>query len=291
MQPETPVAVESAPDELPDWLRAMQPVSPAATSVEADLASTPAAPRQPEAVTPEPAAEVVAPEVFAALEEASAEAMVAREAVAPEEPIEKAALATAALAAAVEAASPAEVLADTAPVESVPASWWVQTAADEDEEPLTELPPPVSLTVAKAAGRKPLPTAEREARRATGPLPTAASVNVDPLLQQLQADKSNHAVRLELARAWWSMGNRDSALEEYGKLINPTRPEEWPDEELEEADFTDAGPLADDIIADLERIVEIDEDAGWPRLLGDMYMKTGQLSRALDMYRRALSQL
>jgi hypothetical protein len=49
--------------------------------------------------------------------------------------------------------------------------------------------------------------------------------------------------------------------------------------------------LSAEVIADLERVVEVDEQAAWSRLLGDLYMKHGKLAPALDMYRRALSQL
>ena len=137
-------------------------------------------------------------------------------------------------------------------------------------------------------------TRPAEPRYTEAPTPVVSSVNVNPLVEQLEADKFNHAVRLELARAWWSMGNRDSALTEYGRLINPAQVENLSDEEraeIEERDFAEAGPLADDLIIDLERIVEIDDHPAWPRLLGDLYMKTGDLGRALDMYRRALNQL
>ena len=196
-------------------------------------------------------------------------------------------------------------------------TWWTQSAEDEGEQPIAELPEPVRMAVATArvapaAPSAPVPPSRltrdrsqdrsaREARRRErpvtprrtepAPLPVISSVNVDPLVEQLAADKYNHTVRLELARAWWSMGNRDSALDEYGKLINPAQVEDLSDEELEERDFADAGPVADEIIVDLERIVEIDDHPAWPRLLGDIYMKTGDLSRALEMYRRALSQL
>ena len=196
-------------------------------------------------------------------------------------------------------------------------TWWTQSAEDEGEQPIAELPDPVRMTVTTARVAPAAPSASvppsrltrdrsqdrsaRETRRRErsviprrtepAPPPVVSSVNVDPLVEQLAADKYNHTVRLELARAWWSMGNRDSALDEYSKLINPAQVEDLSDEEPEERDFADAGPLADEIIVDLERIVEIDDHPAWPRLLGDVYMKTGDLSRALEMYRRALSQL
>lgn len=178
--------------------------------------------------------------------------------------------------------------AEAVPSVALPVTWWVQTAEEEGEEPLAELPTPVHMARAEPAAppAAPRPRRERasraakpprEEKRATAPLPpmpspTVANINVDPLVAHLESNKHDHAVRLELARAWWSMGNRDSALEEYTKL-------------------TPATELSDEVIADLERIVEIDDQADWARLLGDMYMKNGKLARALDMYRRALSQL
>jgi len=213
------------------------------------------------------------------------------------------------------------------PISATPIAptWWTQSAGDEGEAPIAELPEPVRM-VSPTARMTPAPgtsgtftprtpitramrdrlpeRSNRELRRrevrsftprpAETPITVVSSVNVDPLVEQLEADKFNHTVRLELARAWWSMGNRESALAEYGKLINPAQVEDLSDEELaelEERDFADAGPLAADIIVDLERIVDIDDHPAWPRLLGDQYMKTGDLARALEMYRRALSQL
>jgi tetratricopeptide (TPR) repeat protein len=205
-------------------------------------------------------------------------------------------------------------------------TWWTQSAEDEGEAPIAELPEPVRMVSTTARATPSVPSAvssvaqrptitramrdrlpERstraprrrevqptEPRHVEATPATVSSVNVDPLVEKLEADKFNHTVRLELARAWWSMGNRESALAEYGKLINPAQVENLSDEELaeiEERDFADAGPLADELIVDLERIVEIDDQPAWPRLLGDLYMKTGDLARALEFYRRALSQL
>jgi tetratricopeptide (TPR) repeat protein len=254
---------------------------------------------------PEPSVRVVEREAI----EAAAPAAVTPIA---ETPVEETAVA--------EVASP-EV--QSTPVGSM--DWWTQVATDEDEAPLTELPPLVKIASAAGAPAARTPAArpsrereplrrperlerpirdlrsraqrEREAKPTPPPAPTpapAVSVNVDPLVAQLAADKYNHTVRLELARAWWSMGNRESALAEYAKLINPAALEDLSPEELaerEELDFADAGPLADDIIVDLERIVEIEDQPDWLRLLGDMHMKVGNLARALEMYRRALNQL
>jgi tetratricopeptide (TPR) repeat protein len=68
------------------------------------------------------------------------------------------------------------------------------------------------------------------------------------------------------------MGDRDQSLDTYTKLAA-------------------ANVLTEDLLADLERVIEIYQDADWFRLLGDVYMKNGRLPRALEMYRRALTQL
>ncbi len=171
--------------------------------------------------------------------------------------------------------------------EAAPLGWWVQSAEDENEQPLTELPLPVQMphvqAVQPAAPRvtRERPTRERaprarmrEIKQRPTPRPTPAitSIDVDPLVTRLQSNANDHTVRLELARAWWSMDNREGALEEYARLSS-------------------AAELADEVIADVERIAEIDERAVWSRLLGDLYMKAGKLARALEMYRRALNQL
>ncbi|HZY41578.1 MAG TPA: hypothetical protein VFF59_06225, partial [Anaerolineae bacterium] len=253
MQPSASAAEPTPSDSLPDWLRAIQPESIEVVDERAVAE-----------VEPEPVSDAVIETVGVSEVEAIAEPTPAP------------------IAEAVSAAPAAK-----APIG--PVSWWTQSAQDEGEEPISELPAavkPTTSTVRLAPAALSAPasrmTRERtlepsgretrrrytrstEKRRAeVEPVPALNSVNIDPLVTQLESDKYNHAVRLELARAWWSMGNRDSALDEYAKLINPARVENLSDEELDERDFAEAGPLADDIIADLERIVEIDEHAAWP---------------------------
>ena len=316
--------------DLPDWLQAMQPemieevaesesipagiVETAETVaaepiVEISSAETPVFEEQTAEETPVviTSAEVETPAPVVTVEPEPLAAVV------EPEPIETPTPAVAEVTAAVE-----QIEDQTIPVGSM--DWWTQVAEDEGETPLAELPPVVKVAaVASAAAarapreREPLRRPERlerpmrdlrpretrmretrETRPTPPPPPTVVSVDVDPLVAQLESDKYNHTVRLELARAWWAMGNRDSALAEYAKLVNPATVEDLSPEELaerEEFDFVDAGPLADDIVADLERIVEVDEQPASLRLLGDMHMKVGNLSRALEMYRRALNQL
>ena len=160
-------------------------------------------------------------------------------------------------------------------------------ADDEGEEPITELPEPYHSPRSMVATQSGAPssTAKRErstparetvpARPGTAPLaapPPKQTVNVEPLLARLQADANDRDARLELARAWWSSGNRDQALEHYTVLVG-------------------AGAHSDETLNDLERIVEIDDRPDWHRLLGDVCMKSGKLTRALEAYHHALEKL
>jgi tetratricopeptide (TPR) repeat protein len=166
----------------------------------------------------------------------------------------------------------------------LPAWWWMQTAEEEDEEPIAELPepyrPPRTPASAAPSAKRERSSTARESAPAIVPAesaeviapPIKTTVNVEPLLVRLQADANDHDARLELARAWWSTGERDQALEHYSALVA-------------------AEAHTDEAVNDLERIVEIDDRSEWQRLLGDVYMHTGQLTRALDAYHRALNQL
>ena len=158
------------------------------------------------------------------------------------------------------------------------AEWWVQIAEDEGEEPMAELPPmyqPPRPRPSPAAPRRREPAPVREPPPEAvrpAPAPAVVSIDVDPLLARLQLNENDHEARLELARAWWSTGSRDQALDEYNTLVR-------------------GGVHTDEVLGDLERIAEIDDHAEWSRLLGDVYMKAGKLPRALEAYRRALNRL
>jgi tetratricopeptide (TPR) repeat protein len=170
----------------------------------------------------------------------------------------------------------------------LPAWWWTQVAGDEGEEPIAELPEPYHSPRAMVATQSGAPAASAKRDRGaparevappkpgTAPLvvpqPAKPSVNVEPLLARLQTDANDHDARLELARAWWSSGNRDQALEHYSALVA-------------------SGAHTGESLNDLERIAEIDDRADWHRLLGDVCMKSGKLTRALEAYHRALEKL
>ena len=177
------------------------------------------------------------------------------------------------LASPVEASAPLAVVQPSLsteqaaqPVASLPAWWWTQVAEDEGEEALAELPEPyhamgtvpvaaVTASTAPFVKRDRQPARELAAARAgTGPIampPVKKTVNVEPILARLQTNHNDHEARLELARAWWSSGNRDQALEQYSILVA-------------------SGASTDESLNDLERIVEIDDRPDWQRLLGDV---------------------
>jgi thioredoxin-like negative regulator of GroEL len=104
------------------------------------------------------------------------------------------------------------------------------------------------------------------------PEPAAASTEVESLLTRVYQDQKDHAARLDLARTYWATGDREGAYSEYLALVN-------------------AGEYTKETMADLETIVDIHDQTDWHRMLGDVYMKAGRLSSALEHYRRALSEV
>jgi thioredoxin-like negative regulator of GroEL len=177
-----------------------------------------------------------------------------------------------------------------------------ETAAAEslEEEPLTELPQPYLSPRARAAEKEKAAAAaavmmeekppvrklpQTGPLRQTGPLgplpqtsplttaeQAAASTEVEALLARIYQNPQDHAARLDLARTYWATGNREGAYAEYLELVN-------------------AGEFTKETMADLETIVEIHDQTDWHRMLGDVYMKIGRLSSALEQYRRALSEV
>jgi tetratricopeptide (TPR) repeat protein len=197
------------------------------------------------------------------------------------------------------AASTAQPSAFPQPPASLPLDWWVQTAADTGEEPLSELPQPYLSPRARAAEKEKAAAAEyvsiQETRperklpqtgplRRTGPLavpqtgplgtpePAAVSAEVETLLSRIYQDPEDHAARLDLARTYWATGDRAGAYAEYLVLVN-------------------AGEYTKETMADLETVVEIYDQTDWHRMLGDVYMKAGRLASALEQYRSALSMV
>jgi len=283
---EEAVQVEETPvDELPEWLRAQQPVETIFDEVEVE-AEEPDAPlveaaaalgllsalggEQPVEAQAEPSTQNLVPEV-AALEQTAAQAEVA--AIPP---------------------PPAPVQTSTL----LPLDWWVQSASDTGERPIADLPQPYlspraraaeKATAAAVAAASELPQTRKRPQtgplRQTGPLgalpqtgplgtpePAAVSAEVEALLARIYQNQHDHAARLDLARTYWATGNREGAYAGYLELVN-------------------AGVFTKETMADLETIIDIYDQTDWHRMLGDVYMKSGRLTSALEQYRRALSEV
>jgi tetratricopeptide (TPR) repeat protein len=294
------VEPEATPtDEIPDWLKAMQPGGPAEgtaglaalfeeTAPEVTLPEEPAQPEEAAlaALFEEPAQ----PEVEAAVMMPEGELPDWLKVMQPAGPSVEIGEAVEEIV--VETSAP---LAQTAELLSM--DWWVQAAYDTDEEPLTELPAPyispraqqAARQVAKERERVPLEAKETARDRSkvgiepsTGPLRQtgslsepailAVSADAEPLQARLRANDHDHAARLDLARTYWSTGNRDGSFAAYTRL-------------------TEDGEFAREVLSDLETIVEVSKQADWRRLLGDAYMRNGKLALALEQYRLALNDM
>src|SRR5690606_11754610 len=91
--------------------------------------------------------------------------------------------------------------------------------------------------------------------------------------QRLEAEPSDHATRLALARTLRTHGEVTPSLDHYEALV-------------------DNAQLLEDVTNDLASLVQ--EQPQQPRarrLLGDTLMRQGRLQDALDAYRTALEQL
>jgi hypothetical protein len=279
IEEEAPIEATPA-DERPEWLSTRQPAEttfaePAAEIEGLDALAAAVAAASLGAVTANaPSSEAV--------EESSAEDLLA----------ELAALEQS--AAQVGVFSPELLPAPLQTSALLPFDWWIQAAADTGEPALAELPELYLTPRARAAEKEKavaaqVPTAEAKPaaeRRLpqTGPLglpqtsplstpaPAPASTEVEELLSRVYQDEQDHAARLDLARTYWATGNREGAYTEYLALVN-------------------AGEYTKETMADLETIVEVHDQTDWHRMLGDVYMKSGRLSSALEQYRRALSEV
>ena len=79
--------------------------------------------------------------------------------------------------------------------------------------------------------------------------------------------------QLEAARSSLAGGDIDAALHDYQGLV-------------------DAGESMHTVITDLERAAELHQDKPLVRrMLGDAYMRNGQISKAIETYRDALDQM
>jgi tetratricopeptide (TPR) repeat protein len=90
---------------------------------------------------------------------------------------------------------------------------------------------------------------------------------------RLEIEPNDYDTRLSLARAYHEEGDREAAFEQYGRLIRSSQ-------------------LLEMVIEDLERASQDapDQSAVW-QLLGDAYVKTNRLQKALEAYQKALKRL
>jgi len=209
----------------------------------------------------EPAAWQPAEDALAFLEEMTAEA---------QPPVEVPPVVTE-MAAQIPALEEAEAVSVGAAVD-----FWLQTADDEGGEPigvdyfeLAARPQPSAPAAHKVEVATP-PVAAPVVAAPAAPLPPPVGAHEYEV--RLQANPADHEARLSLARIWWASADRARSLHLYQVLI---------DEEM----------FLSEIAADLQRDVETYEHPDWFRALGDAHMKLGNLARALDAYRQALTHL
>jgi tetratricopeptide (TPR) repeat protein len=120
----------------------------------------------------------------------------------------------------------------------------------------------------------PPPAAAARPPRPKPPRPTVAE-SADPFAAEkayLKENPRDYNARLSLARALWQAGRRAEALGAYGRLVR-------------------AGKMLDVVITELEEYLEKWPEVGTQRVLGDAYMKSNQLDKALSLYRQALENL
>ena len=100
-----------------------------------------------------------------------------------------------------------------------------------------------------------------------------AEVLAAPIIQEPAAGLDDRSARLARARALMDDGAADESLLEYGQLVA-------------------AGQELDQVVTDLSGLVQTEpaHTLAW-RLLGDAFMRQGDLRQALESYRQALQQL
>jgi hypothetical protein len=146
-------------------------------------------------------------------------------------------------------------------------SGWL-TAEEEvtgihEEVPMMAAPEPEPMPLPRPVAAEPPPTPRLEER----------PERVERVERAPAFAGSLNQTQLAAARDSLSSGDFDTALEGYSTLL-------------------DSGAGLNLIIADLESAVtRYNRQPLFTRLLGDAYMRNGQLQKALDMYRRALDQL
>jgi len=264
--PEEPGPAEAeaveAPSEVPDWLQELQPpVEEVAEEMEAkEITEEPAA----EAAEVTPAAEQPPKEPEEAffgwsgfeIEKAEREPEVAEK---EEEPIISFGFTL------FEEGEEEEIEAQAVEAEAVPAA-----PSPEEERALEEVPEaPEEIEEEVAEPEEPI--AEALPPEAEAPVEIEVPrFDVAERAAYVEENKSDYQARIELARAFWNMGNIDEAVEHYTRLIR-------------------GSDLLDQVINDLKTYTDQKPDDPRPlQTLGDAYMKEGDLDRALDAYKQAM---
>ena len=98
-------------------------------------------------------------------------------------------------------------------------------------------------------------------------------VDMEALMARLRANPDDRGTLLDLARGWVELGDLTAARGAYDELIR-------------------AGAFLDQVIFDLEAVQETyPDDVDTIRLMGDAHIKSGNLQKALKLYRQALKKL
>ena len=152
------------------------------------------------------------------------------------------------------------------------AEWEAPAEAGVAPMPVVEEVPGVTEMEAPTPIEKPAAAVE-EAPAVEAPVIEEAYVKpLDDQRAYVKEHRRDYEAWLALARALWQAGERQEALEAYSRVIR-------------------GGKLLDGVTTDMEEHVEEWPDPSVQRVLGDTYMKDGQLQKALDIYRRALETL
>jgi tetratricopeptide (TPR) repeat protein len=153
-------------------------------------------------------------------------------------------------------------------------------AADESAAPPVQQAPPPSAAAPEPAAPvthpEPLPPPAQPQPRRTEARLRMQEREVDERFAEahayLKENPRDYEAWLSLARGLWQTGDRKEALNAYGRLIR-------------------AGKSLETVTTELEEYVEQWPDVATRRVLGDAYMKSGKLDRALALYREALETL
>ncbi len=161
------------------------------------------------------------------------------------------------------------------PAEVVPDEEVAEAVAEPAPEPVEKLEPeagPEEAAPEEAAAKAEAAEAEAVAEEEAPSAETTES-ELDEMRAHIKRKRSDHDVRLKLARTLWQTGEIQEAMQHYARLIK-------------------SSAKTDEMMADLEQYTE--EKPNEPsvlRTLGDAYMKFGELDRALEIYNHAMDLL